>query len=379
MSAVFGFDEVAYHANMLLDSVRVDAFARAIAEVVRAQDVVVDVGAGSGVLSILAAKAGARVYAVERGPLATIIDDAARDNGVADRITVIRGDVRDTNFPEPPTVIVSETIGSFGFDEDIAALIAQVRPRCAPACRVIPESVDVEIALCDLTDLHKELADLDNAPVRLRALRTALASRVMPVFIDREHVVSSVASARANIGREPTPIVRGRVTVSRDAKLNAVAAWFSAQLSPSVTLSSSPLLPRERRALSWANLVFPLDPALAVRENDVVEVEVVPRLITDRGTWSWSAQSPTDIRRGDAMSSIVGNRTDLLAQLGLRLDSDPTATELLPQWSAALAGGPATTHDMAERLRAAYPGRYVDNDDAANEVRRMVYAAERAT
>src|SRR6188474_876833 len=96
MAAIFGFDDVGNHANMLLDVDRVAAFARAIAEVVRPGDVVVDVGAGTGILAILAAKAGARrVFAVERGPLSTLIAGAAADSGVADVVTVVRGDARD--------------------------------------------------------------------------------------------------------------------------------------------------------------------------------------------------------------------------------------------------------------------------------------------
>src|SRR4051812_25102813 len=102
MAAIFGFDDVANHANMLLDVTRVHAFARAITATVKPGDVVVDVGSGSGVLAVLAAQAGARrVYAIERGPMGGLVREAAKENGVSEIVTVIHDDARDATLEEP--------------------------------------------------------------------------------------------------------------------------------------------------------------------------------------------------------------------------------------------------------------------------------------
>ena len=59
------------HEPMLLDTVRCQAFQQALREVVTPECVVLDIGAGTGILSVFAAQAGARaVYAVERSPIA---------------------------------------------------------------------------------------------------------------------------------------------------------------------------------------------------------------------------------------------------------------------------------------------------------------------
>lgn len=67
---------------------------RLLSAVIRPGDVVADVGAGSAVLAIAAARLGAaRVAAIEMDPDAIRnAEDNVRRNGVADRVTVIAGD-----------------------------------------------------------------------------------------------------------------------------------------------------------------------------------------------------------------------------------------------------------------------------------------------
>lgn len=98
--------------NCLIDEERSMAFAKAIAATVRPGDVVVDMGTGSGVLAMLAVRAGAKkVYAIEidRSNIATL-DAVFRANGLEDRIVLIHGDVCKVDLPEKVDVIIGEMI-----------------------------------------------------------------------------------------------------------------------------------------------------------------------------------------------------------------------------------------------------------------------------
>lgn len=103
------------HETMLKDTVRTDAYRDFIYnnKSLFAGKVVLDVGCGTGILSMFCAKAGAaRVIAVDNS---AIIDKARENifnNGFADKITCLRGKVEEVTLPvEKVDIIVSEWMG----------------------------------------------------------------------------------------------------------------------------------------------------------------------------------------------------------------------------------------------------------------------------
>lgn len=89
---------------MLKDSVRTRAYQRAIEE--NPEDfkdkIVLDIGCGTGILSIFAAKAGAKhVYAVENAEIALFAEEIVKQNNLSDKITVIKGKMEEIDLPVP--------------------------------------------------------------------------------------------------------------------------------------------------------------------------------------------------------------------------------------------------------------------------------------
>lgn len=131
------------HISMLNDTTRTESFLRAIRASVRPDDIVVDIGTGTGVLAIAAAQAGAaHVYAIERSSIAEVAQAGFEANGYADRITLIRGYSTHVSLPQPATLVVAEVIGDDLFDEHILAILADARRRLTtPHARFLPESL----------------------------------------------------------------------------------------------------------------------------------------------------------------------------------------------------------------------------------------------
>ena len=133
-----------YHQTMLSDGVRNKLLSEAIEANVSSDTAFLDIGAGTGVWAILAAKLGARrVVAVEiEETLIPIIHKHAQENGVADKIEIIHGDIDDVRLRGKFDVIVSEVFGADAFFPQTINSFKNVCKRyLAPNGILIPQKI----------------------------------------------------------------------------------------------------------------------------------------------------------------------------------------------------------------------------------------------
>jgi predicted RNA methylase len=99
-----------WHYSMLLDRDRVAVFKEAIEKTVKSNDVVYDLGTGSGILAMIASRITKKVYAVELDP---ITYEYAKENikiNNFENINLIEADASEYNFKEPADVIIAEML-----------------------------------------------------------------------------------------------------------------------------------------------------------------------------------------------------------------------------------------------------------------------------
>lgn len=139
------FADLYQHDQMLADRIRVESYWEAISKHVGEGDVVVDLGTGTGVLALFAAKQGAEVHAVEHGPIAAAAEAVARDNGITN-IQFHRVHSKDLELPGQADVILHEQIGEAAYDERVLDNICDLRDRLLkPGGKILPSLLDLYV------------------------------------------------------------------------------------------------------------------------------------------------------------------------------------------------------------------------------------------
>lgn len=274
------YGDLELQRRMVADRARTAAFARAIREAVAPGDVVLDIGCGTGVLAMLAARAGARrVIAIDQSGIVQSAANLVKHNGLADRIEVLRGPVEELTLDEPVDLIVSEWLGNFALVEDMWADVAAARDRLlAPGGRLLPERVDLFVAPVD--DAVGYFGDgpgfwrtpvegLDFSPLEELELRQG---RAVQARIDDSVLLAPEARlATIDAGRDGPEAGQGRgdlaLTCHRDGQLVGFVGWFDAQLSAGERLSTGPRTVETH----WSQTFLPFPPRL-VRAGERLDV-----------------------------------------------------------------------------------------------------------
>lgn len=139
----------------LYDTDRTRQWKQAIEDIVKKGDVVVDAGAGTGILGIFAALDGAKhIYSIELQPrFCQLIEHTARQNDVADKITVLNADATTVELPEKVDVIICELLCTGQFFEPEVQVINHLRKFFKPTTKLIPQKIESFIQLLDAHEI----------------------------------------------------------------------------------------------------------------------------------------------------------------------------------------------------------------------------------
>jgi SAM-dependent methyltransferase len=285
---------------MLQDGVRTEAYRKAIQEVVRPGDRVLDFGCGTGVLSIFAERAGAsRVYALDRSRMISVARVIFAENGCKN-IETVSGDGDVVELPGQVDVIVSEWMGHFLFAEQMLEPLVRLRDDfLRTEGRIIPAKCSLHVGMISTNSRLEELSFLCTRPYGIDfsavgdwPFREVGMDRVKTSDLLPETVCIGEFDLHSVTGTPRT--LSGTVASARDASIFGLCGWFDAQLSESVKISTSPFSPTTH----WLQFHFPFERPLDVRAGVPIEIEV--RIIPqpNQNGYTWHARTGDTIRRG---------------------------------------------------------------------------------
>ncbi|KAG8227004.1 hypothetical protein J437_LFUL000309 [Ladona fulva] len=148
------YEDLTVHRLMLSDVPRMAAYKNAILsnKSYFEGSVVMDVGAGTGILSLFCALAGAKkVYAVEASSVSSVAKEVIQENNFSDVVEVLHGRVEDAVLPEGVKVdiIVSEWMGFYLLHESMLDSVIAAREKfLKPSGKLFPDIAHLFAAPC---------------------------------------------------------------------------------------------------------------------------------------------------------------------------------------------------------------------------------------
>lgn len=290
------YTDVAIHEEMIADQVRTNTYRLAIlknSESIRGK-VVLDVGAGTGVLSVFCVQAGARkVYAVEACSIAEQAVRIVKQNEMEDRIEVVRGMVESVQLPEKVDVIVSEWMGYALLQESMLGSVLCARDKwLRPGGLILPSTA--ELFITPVSDrvaesrVHfwatvKEQYGVDMSCMCDFARTCIISSDITVDSVAMEDVLSHPARfAELDLQRvtaEELREVKGtfRCQSFGSAAVNALCVYFTVTFpcpDRPLVLSTSPF----KQETHWKQALLYLDAPVEVVQDTAVtgEVSVFP-------------------------------------------------------------------------------------------------------
>jgi SAM-dependent methyltransferase len=268
------------HRHYLADRRRVDAFASAIAATVRHGDTVVDLGCGTGILGMLALRAGAsHVYAIDSTSTLELARAIAAANGLSDRITFIRGRSTEVTLPARADVVVADQLGPFGYGAGLLDYFADARARLLePDGRTIPGSLVLAIAPVESRDSYERIAFWTEsvAGVSLKAAARSAANTAHAVHLAQADLLAAPTHS-APISCDVVPerlSLAADVMATRNGTLHGLGGWFVAQLAPGVTLTNDP---SSASCMDREQVFYPLETPVDVKQDDRITVDMTVR------------------------------------------------------------------------------------------------------
>lgn len=292
------YDSLRIHDLMLSDSTRTTAYKRAVEANVRPGDTVLDVGAGTGILALLAARAGAaRVYAVEPTGIIALAKRLAQSNGLASRIEFIQTQVEEVDLPDKADCLVSEWLGVFALQENMLPSIASARDRLLrPGGKILPEAVRLSLALVEDEELHhRKIERWQRMPYGLDYSDFAhcQSNDVHAIAMGPDTLLSDpVELARLDMryASDSRLEVRTSLTAARPGLCHGLAGWFRIEFPAGIALDTAPSEPPTHWNQAFFPMLAPLP--LALGEQVAVRLAAEPEGAVVHFSWEITATGP---------------------------------------------------------------------------------------
>lgn len=264
--------------KLLGDDVRNKAFFEALKKTVKkGKSVVADIGSGTGFLSFLASKLGAKeCHLYEYSDLLEMSRDLAELNRIKNCHFVKKHSAKVKNPPKSD-IVISETLGNYALEENIIENLEDAKRFLTPDGIIIPSKIEQFVApvvspriINEINPLNRVGFDLDFSPVQEFAL-----NNMFVVKIDKTDLLSADSAQKyddIDFDKKNSSIRSGTVSwkLGKDTEFFGFGVWWNCILVPGVALSTSPF----EAPTHWDQIFLPLSRSIVAKKGQKLEVTI---------------------------------------------------------------------------------------------------------
>jgi type III protein arginine methyltransferase len=267
-----------FHVPMLRDLARNQAFEDALQRAVTPNSRVLDVGSGTGLLAMFAARAGARqVFSCEANtPLAGVAREIVRDNGYSRQVTILSkhsSDIDvDTDLGGPVDLVVAEIIGGDMVCEHVVPTLRDVASRLAnPGARFVPRSGAIRVALAWWDGLSARGMRTE-CGFNMSAFNRLLRPRITLDCGDERLAIRGEAVTLFEFDFSATMANSDRTEIGLNADggpANGVIQWLRLDMDEMASLENRPTA---GATSAWLCTFFPFENPVEARKGEIIRI-----------------------------------------------------------------------------------------------------------
>lgn len=291
------------HYDMLSDKVRTESYRDAILsnkETLR-DKVVLDLGCGTGILSMFSASAGAKkVYALDQSEVIYHAMDIIRENNLENTIQTVKGRLENTKLDDKVDIIVSEWMGYFLLFEGMLDSVIYARDNCLkPGGLLLPNRCNISLVANGDVETHKKLIEFwsDVYGYKMNCMKSEVVREASIDVVPSKYILSEPCVVKdidiytcsidtLNFSSE------FKLLITKDGSITSLVGYFDTffDLPQSVSFTTGP----HKIPTHWKQTVFYFRNCIEVKKGDVIE-----------GTITCNRQK-TDVRALTVQINIFG-------------------------------------------------------------------------
>uniref|UniRef100_A0A7S3KFV0 type I protein arginine methyltransferase n=1 Tax=Euplotes crassus TaxID=5936 RepID=A0A7S3KFV0_EUPCR len=269
------------HEEMLKDKVRTESYRSAIENNPEAfkDKVVLDIGCGTGVLSIFAARAGAKhVYGIDNADIVHYAREIVKQNGFEKQITIIQGKVEEIDLPvEKVDIIISEWMGYFLLYESMLDTVLFARDKWLQSGGIIlPDKCTMHVAAIEDKDYKTKKLNFWNNVYGIDMSCLTPASFVEPVVDSMSY--DPINTTEDTFFEIDLYTVKTEdlefsntynIQMMRDDTIHGIVTWFDiffGNMKHEVKFSTGPY----EQVTHWKQTVFYFNGEYKLKEGDII-------------------------------------------------------------------------------------------------------------